>query len=68
MITKIQYQSQTDRASVIIGNNNKSLIEEQNIAEGNFLIFSDTPRIEERLTNIEDTQDLIFLKLEGVIV
>lgn len=26
-----------------------------------------TPTIEERLTGIEDTQDLILLKLEGVI-
>ena len=26
------------------------------------------PTIEERLTNIEDAQDLILLKLEGVIV
>ena len=26
------------------------------------------PTIEERLTNIEDTQDLILLKIEGVIV
>ena len=27
-----------------------------------------TLTIEERLTNIEDTQDLILLKIEGVIV
>lgn len=26
------------------------------------------PTIEDRLTNIEDTQDLILLKIEGVIV
>ena len=26
------------------------------------------PTVEDRLTNIEDTQDLILLKLEGVIV
>jgi len=64
---KIQYQDLTDRETVINANKDKILTEEQNITEGNFLIFSDTPRLEERLTSIEDTQDLILLKLEGII-
>ena len=67
MYFKIQYQDLTDRETVINANKDKILTEEQNITEGNFLIFSDTPRLEERLTSIEDTQDLILLKLEGII-
>lgn len=31
------------------------------------VVVEPTPTIEERLTNIEDTQDLILLKLDGVI-
>lgn len=41
MITKIQYITATDRANVLTSNSGKFLTEEQNITEGNFLIFTD---------------------------
>lgn len=65
---KIKYSDSDSRQAVLASNKDKILIEDQNITEGNFLILSDTPRMEERLTNIMDTQDLILLKFEGVIV
>lgn len=43
MIYKFQYKSNSERESIIATNDNKFLIEEQNIKEGNFLIFSDEP-------------------------
>ncbi|MDP4158146.1 MAG: hypothetical protein Q8911_00070 [Bacillota bacterium] len=41
MLYKYQYTNSTDRQQIIDGNANKSLIEEDNIADGNFLVFSD---------------------------
>lgn len=41
-ILKIQYTDGQSRANIISSNANLFLIEEQNISEGNFLIFSDT--------------------------
>ncbi|MGE6603937.1 hypothetical protein ACQKEY_19805 [Lysinibacillus fusiformis] len=39
----IQYYSQEEREQLIVKHSNKFLIEERNITEGNFLVFSDTP-------------------------
>ncbi|WP_019849833.1 hypothetical protein [Desulfitobacterium sp. PCE1] len=47
MITKIQYTDQINRQEILDANKDKILIEEQNIVEGNFLVFSDTPNIED---------------------
>ncbi|WP_018213735.1 hypothetical protein [Desulfitobacterium hafniense] len=60
MITKIQYISEQDRKSVIDSNPNKVLIEEQNIIEGNFLIFSDVRPNEFILRDIKDNTDIII--------
>lgn len=38
---KFEYKSQDERQNILNQNTDKFLIEEQNIAEGNFLIFSD---------------------------
>lgn len=54
MIIKIQYQNETDRDGIIALNTDKSLIEEQNITEGNFLIFTDTPRVEEQVAQLKE--------------
>ena len=76
MLKKFQYTTDEEKQTVLQENSTLILVEEQNISEGNYLIFAEsledirvvpTP-IEDRLTNIEDTQDLILLKLEGVIV
>ena len=41
MLTKIQYTYDLNRLSIITANNTKILVEEQNLFDGNFLIFSD---------------------------
>jgi len=46
MLTKIQYQTQESKHVILNANSNKILIEEQNITEGNFLIFSDVKPLE----------------------
>jgi hypothetical protein len=43
MITKIQYSNISERNTIIEENSNLILVEEQNIKEGNFLMFSDVP-------------------------
>lgn len=67
MIYKYQYVTQVDRQERIDDNIDKILIEEQNIIEGNFLIFSDIPRLEEQIADIKNTVDLILLKQEDII-
>lgn len=59
MTTKIQYTDQADRQAKIDANKGKILIEEQNIIEGNFLIFSDTPRLEDQVAQLK--QDNLIL-------
>ena len=43
MFRRIQYSDLSDREEKIKQNNDWFLVEEQNIIEGNFLIFSDVP-------------------------
>jgi hypothetical protein len=50
IITKIPYINEADRVRVLNENQDKYLIEEQNITEGNFLIFSDEIPIYEAIT------------------
>lgn len=40
---RYEYQTDEERASIINNNSQLFLIEEQNIIDGNFLIFSDEP-------------------------
>lgn len=50
-----QYESEEQRGSLIATHSDKTIIEEQNIAEGNFLIFSDNPE--------EDTKLIVYVNL-----
>lgn len=43
MLYKLQYNSSSERENILTANANLFLVEEQNISEGNFLIFSDVP-------------------------
>lgn len=43
MRLKFEYTSQEQRQSLIIQHSDKTLVEEQNILDGNFLIFSEEP-------------------------
>lgn len=67
MITKIQYKDYADRQTKMEANADKILIEEANIAEGNFLIFSDIKPLEGQLQDLNNTANLILLKQEGII-
>jgi len=49
---KNQYDTELEREQLIQSNESFYLIEEQNITEGNFLIFSDNPE--------EDTKQIIY--------
>jgi hypothetical protein len=53
VLTKIQYTDSLDRQAVIDANIEKTLIEEQNISDGNFLIFTDTPRMEDEVQQLK---------------
>lgn len=67
MIYKKEYSTETERQHAIDDNQDKILIEEQNISEGNFLIFTDTPRIEDNIQEIRNSLDILILKQEGII-
>jgi len=43
VLHKFQYDAEAERSAIMEENKHLSLIEEQNIIEGNFLIFSETP-------------------------
>lgn len=75
----VKYTTEAEAQLIIAEKTGQGLIltDVSNITEGNFLGFKEPIEIppvvpqstvEDRLTNIEDTQDLILLKLEGVIV
>lgn len=61
MLYKFQYDNASDRAVIINENQDKYLIEEQNLFDGNYLIFSDAS------LPIENTVDILLLKQEGIL-
>jgi hypothetical protein len=52
---KFEYSNNTERENIVNGNSNLYLIEEQNITEGNFLIYSDVP--------IEPETEVIYMNV-----
>ncbi|PKM95818.1 MAG: hypothetical protein CVU84_03185 [Firmicutes bacterium HGW-Firmicutes-1] len=64
---KIQYNTQEERNVIVNKNLSLFLIEEQNITEGNFLVFSDLKPLELLLNDIRNNTDLIILKQEGLL-
>jgi hypothetical protein len=67
MIKKVQYIDDTDRQQKLTDNSSMILIEEDNITEGNFLIFSDVKPLENQLQDLNNTANVILLKQEGII-
>lgn len=63
MVYRIQYQNQDERQSIIDNNVDKYLIEEQNITEGNFLIFTDEKPITEELNDLK--RENVLLKAQS---
>jgi len=66
MLYKIQYIDQSDRQTVLDANTDKILIEEQNIAEGNFLIYSDTPSLEVQIAQLKE--DNLIIREDSLIL
>ncbi|PKL00077.1 MAG: hypothetical protein CVV56_08155 [Tenericutes bacterium HGW-Tenericutes-1] len=64
---KIQYNTQEERNVIVNKNLSLFLIEEQNITEGNFLVFSDLKPLELLLNDIRNNTDLIIFKQEGLL-
>lgn len=59
MIKKIEYDTEQARQNIIADNANLILIEEQNITEGNFLIFTDEKPLENQIADLQDNQQTI---------
>lgn len=64
MLYKYQYATSGERASLIENNADKYLVEQQEITEGNFLIFSDIKPVEiiHEATKMVENADLIALQ------
>lgn len=56
MLIKIQYANESERNRIIELNLDKFLVEEQNIVEGNFFIFSDVKPLENQVADLQDNQ------------
>lgn len=63
MLHKFQYDSETERNIIIASNSDKWLVEEQNIVEGNFLIFTD---VKPSLSEIEEIKQRVDLTEEAI--
>lgn len=71
MIYKYEYTTQEERENIINNNQDKYLIEEKNIREGNFLIFTDIKPIEVEIEDLKGRQDITdntILSLMDVIL
>lgn len=65
-----EYENTTQRTNIISNNKDKYLIEERNVIDGNFLIFSTTKPLIEELEEIKNraaaTEDaIIALMMRG---
>lgn len=63
---KHQYTSEVEREELLLGNADKRLIEEQNISDGNFLIFTDepyAPDVNQRVSTLEQDKSILELAL-----
>ncbi len=71
MLYTFEYTTQEERTGILENNQDKYLIEERNIREGNFLIFTDVKPIEmeiEDLKGRQNTTDNTILSLMDAIL
>jgi len=66
MLFKIQFTDLLSREEIINLNNDKILIMEENITEGNFLTFTDIKPLENQLVELSDTQMVIMSGIADV--
>lgn len=68
MVYTFEYRDDVERDKIIAANSAKYLIEEQNIKEGNFLIFTDVKPIENEVQEIKqymaDTNAMVLELME----
>lgn len=65
-----EYTTEEERQNIIGQHPDLILVEEQNLLlprPGKFLIFTDTPPVENQLQDIQNNTDMILLKQEGII-
>lgn len=60
MTYKYQFTDSASKQTIINAHKDKILIEEQNITEGNFLIFSDEKPIEYQVKDLQTNQLIIM--------
>lgn len=68
MRTKIQYNNLEERQKIIDANQDKILIEEQNIIDGNFLIFTDVKPVEYQLKEQQENQLVIMDAIADIYI
>ena len=66
MLFKIQFTDLLSREEIINLNNDKILIMEENITEGDFLTFTDIKPLENQLVELSDTQMVIMSGIADV--
>jgi hypothetical protein len=68
MIYKYVYTTQEERQQVLNNNQHLHWLEEQNITEGNFLIFSDAPPVfNEPKPTYEELENQLLLMTDNTI-
>lgn len=65
MIYKYQYANDAERKALITNNATKRLLEEQNILEGNFLIFTDVPAEQTVLDSLQKENNLFKAQIKS---
>lgn len=55
-----EYETQEERRNIINSNLEKYLVEEKNIREGNFLIFTDIKPLELEVQELKETMDALL--------
>ena len=69
MLTKIQYSDINERLTVINANPTLILVEEDNITEGNFLVFSDVELTPEIIyTTVPKTEIQLLQNMQSQVV
>lgn len=57
---KMQYVDNTDRQRILDDTTDKKLIEEQNLTDGNFLVFTDDVISQPSLSELKDNQLILM--------
>ncbi|BDH62301.1 hypothetical protein MTP04_24310 [Lysinibacillus sp. PLM2] len=67
MEIRIQYVSQEDRDSIIAQHSDKILLAEENLIDGNYLIFGDEPRPVQKVYTQVDEEEFNKIQFENEV-